>query len=83
MFLTSPYIDQAITCFDHWSISDMAMFLHLRQPLAVAAQITSGLPTTQPVPAASPYIEVFVPPHLRNPRSCYKRADKLLEWRSN
>ena len=35
-----------------------------------------------PVLAASTYIEVFVPSHLRNPRSCYKRADKLLELRS-
>ena len=32
MFLTFPYIEQAITRFDRWSTSHMAMFRHLRQP---------------------------------------------------
>ena len=26
MFLTFPFIDQAITRFDRWSMSDMAIF---------------------------------------------------------
>jgi hypothetical protein len=29
MFLTSPYIEQAITRFDRWSTSDMAIFRQL------------------------------------------------------
>jgi hypothetical protein len=29
MFLTFPYIDQAITRFDRWSMSAMAMFQQL------------------------------------------------------
>jgi hypothetical protein len=64
-------------------MSVIEMLRHLRQTPAAAAQITSGLPTILPVLAASTYMEVFVASHLRNPRSCYKRADKLLEWRSS
>ena len=30
MFLTSPFIDQAITRFHRWSMSDIAMFQQLR-----------------------------------------------------
>ena len=33
MFLTSPYIDQAITRFDRWLPSDMARFSSIAQPL--------------------------------------------------
>jgi hypothetical protein len=70
MFLTSPLIDQAITRFDRWSVSDMA----ISQQLAVAVRLGHRSRHCQPlgVIAIQQQLPIVISPRKKQSRDVPK-----------